>query len=266
MRLKILTVAAVIILIVGIGFLLFAPVSNFLGQKKADAVVDTFEKTVDNISETVTTEDGEEITSLEEAIEYGYIDEEGYPVNPYGERVVYKLDLDRLLNDSLAYNKMLLTGQGTKDTIQYSRPVFDLKTYGISDSIYCYITIDAIGMRLPVYLGANDTMMSYGAAHLYGTSLPVGEESTNCAVAGHTGYIGRIFFDNIRRLKVGDTVTVTTYWDNTDYKVIGHKTIKPDESDDLLIQDGRQLLTLITCVSDGNDDFDRYLVICEKSD
>lgn len=272
MRRKVLTAIAAVMLLVGIGLLLFPPVSNFIGQKKADAAVDSFDDAAEKVADTVTAEDGEVIRSLEEAREKGYVDDEGYPVGSvsddgsYGERVIYRLDLDRLLKDSLSYNEMLLTGQGTEDTVQYGRSAFDLSEYGIDDDIYCYITIDAIGMRLPVYLGANDTMMSYGAAHLYGTSLPVGEGSGNCAIAGHTDYIGRIFFDNLRRLDVGDSVTITTYWDTADYRVIGFKTVKPDDTADLLIRDGHRLLTLITCVYAGNRQFDRYLVICERTD
>ena len=274
---KILTVIAVILLLAGIGFLLFPPVSNYVGQKKADAIVADFDKSVENVSETVTTEDGEVISSLEEAEEAGYVDDEGYPVTSvsyrggrnggkteYGSRTVFKKDLDRLLKDSLAYNEKLLTGQGTEDTTQYDKPVFDLKEYGIEDNIYAYISIDAINMRLPVYLGADYNILSSGAAHLYGTSLPVGDNSANCAIAGHTDYAGRIFFDNIRKLEKGDTVDVTTFWDTVEYEVIDHKVINPYESNDLLIQKDRQLLTLITCTYVSGSDFDRYLVICER--
>ena len=271
---KILIVAAVICLLTGIGFLLFAPISNFFGQKQADSFIEDFDKAKENITETITTEDGVTISSIKEAKEKGYVDEEGYPVTTvtttsgggisYGDRIVYKLDLDRLKEDSLAYNEMLLNHQFTADTTDFSKAALDLREYGIDDRIYCYITINAIGMRLPVYLGANDTMMSYGAAHLYGTSLPVGEMDTTCAFAGHTDYIGRVFFDNIRKLEVGNEVTITTWWEKTDYSVIDYKIVKPDESADLQIQENRQLLTLITCIPDGEGDFDRYLVICEK--
>ena len=272
---KILTVVAVILLVVGLGFLLFPPVSNFVGQKRADAIVADFDKNVENITETVTTEDGEVIDSLEKAKEKGYVDDEGYPVTSvtyyddghvvYGDRTVYKKDLNDLLQDSLAYNERLITGQGTEDTIQYDKSVFDLKDYGIDDGVYAYISIDAIDMRLPVYLGSDEIKLSCGAAHLYGTSLPVGDNNINVAIAGHTAYVGRIFFDNLRKLEIGDKVSITTYWDTTYYEVIDYKTITPEETNDLLIQKDRNLLTLITCIYTGRGaEFDRYLVICEK--
>ena len=274
MRRKILIVIAVITLLAGIGFLLFPPVSNCIGQKKADAATEKYEKQKESVIKSVTTDDGEVIDSYEKAVEHGYVDPEGYPVSyvkdegggsvSYGERIIYQLDLDRLKADSLEYNKMLLTGQGGADTIKYDRAAFDLKKYGISDGIYCYISAWTVGLNLPVYLGASEEMMSYGAGHLYGTSLPVGDGDSNFAVAGHTGYIGRIFFDNIRNLQVGHEVKVTTWWETTTYTVIDFKTIRADDSSDLLIKPGRQLLTLITCDYDPNGVFERYVVICEK--
>ena len=267
---------AVMILLVGIGLLLFPTVSNSIGKRIAGVEADDYEETVENITETVTAEDGTAISSLAEAREKGYIDEEGFPVESitynangktqYGGRILYQKDISDLLADSIAYNEMLLNGgQGTEETVRYDRAAFDLRDYGIDDNIYAIITIDAIDVRLPVYLGSEYTIMSYGAAHLYGTSLPVGEGSYNCAIAGHTNYPGRIFFDNLKKLQIGDTVKLTTYWDTDEYEVIDHKIIKPDVADDLLIRDGRQLLTLITCIWTGKgSEFDRYLVICEK--
>ena len=90
-----------------------------------------------------------------------------------------------------------------------------MSRYGLNN-LYGYLSAPSIDLYLPVYLGANDSMMSYGAAHLSGTSLPIDEKNTNVAIAGHTGYIGRIFFDNIKRLDLGDTVSFTNYWETID--------------------------------------------------
>ena len=123
---------------------------------------------------------------------------------------------------------------------------------------------ETINMRLPIYLGANSSNMSYGAAHMSATSLPIGGKNTNAVLAGHTGYIGRIFFDNLRNLKIGDRVSITNYWDTLNYKVVETKVNKPSESGDCYLQKDRDLLTMFTCISDGNGGFDRYYVICER--
>ena len=105
-------------------------------------------------------------------------------------------------------------------------------------------------MELPIYLGGNDFNMASGAAHMTCTSLPVGGNSTNCVLSGHSGYIGRIFFDYIPNLSIGDEITVQIH--------------KKDESADCYITEGRDLLTLITCVSNGRGGFDRFYLISER--
>ncbi len=223
---KILTVVAIIILLTGIGFLLFPTVSNFIGQQRANNVIEEYSETLDHVIKEDDPETAKELgitaKSFEEALEKGEIDEEGYPVNSEGVRtysytVSFEYDLDRLYSDSKEYNASIFHHQGTVDTINYS-----------------------------------------------GTSLPIDEKNTNVAIAGHTGYIGRIFFDNIKRLDLGDTVSFTNYWETIDYEVIDFKTVAPNETGDIYIKDGRQLMTLITCTPDGHGGFGRYLVICEK--
>ena len=147
----------------------------------------------------------------------------------------------------------------------YSQAAVNLEDYGITDGIYGYVTAETINMRLPIYLGANSSNMSYGAAHMSATSLPIGGKNTNAVLAGHTGYIGRIFFDNLRNLKIGDRVSITNYWDTLNYKVVETKVNKPNESGDCYLQKDKDLLTMFTCISDGNGGFDRYYVICERA-
>ena len=272
MKRKILTIIAVVVLLTGIGFLLFPPISNFIGKLRSEAAAESFDRSASSAVDTVTADDGTVIDNAKDALEHGaQVSDDGKIVNTfangaqgYGETIVFIKDLNALYADSLAYNEMLLTGQGTEDTTDFTKAALDLIEYGLYDYSYGYVSADSIGMKLPVYLGASYYMMSYGATHLYGTSLPLGNESENCALSGHTDYIGRIFFDNIRYLELGDTVTFTNYWDTIEYEVIDYKVIKPNDADDLVIQRGRTLLTLITCTPDGEGDFDRYIVICEK--
>ena len=261
---KIFIILAVLILLTGVGFLLFPPVSNFVGQKTAEAVTEKFDNAVENTVDSVTAEDGIRITTAQQAKEAGMVNDKGQPVDEEGDPVYFTLDLDRLYDDSVAYNQRLLTTPGKSETTDYERAVFDLKNYGIYEEIYCYVSIDEIGMRLPVYLGSDKFTLSSGAGHLYGTSLPVGGGDINCAIAGHTSYPGRIFFDKLRDLKEGSRVAITTWWDRKYYKVIDYKVVKPNENEDLVIRGGRQLLTLVTCIDNGHGSFDRYLVICER--
>lgn len=258
-RKKLLIAIAIVLFVAGLGFLLFPTISNSIGQAKANSLIDDFNNTLDNVIES---------KSYDEALEDGEIDSAGYPIDSNGNRtsdspVVFKADLDRLYKDSKAYNASLINHQGTVDTIDYSSAALNMSNYGLSN-VYGYLSAPSIGLNLPIYLGANSSMMSYGAAHLNNTSLPLDEKNTNCAIAGHTGYIGRIFFDNIRNLKKGDTVSVKNFWETIDYEVIDYKTVDPNNTNDIYIKSDRRLLTLITCIGRGYNNFDRYIVICEK--
>lgn len=259
-------------LITGIVFLSFPTVSNHIGQQKANGIIQDFNDTLDYVVPESGTNDkipaNVKSKKHADAVKKGEVDNEGYPVDEYGnrtssKRVVFQYDLNALYRDSVAYNKSLVNHQGTVETTNFSKAALNMSDYGLSN-FYCYISAPSIDMYLPVYLGANDSMMSCGAAHLAGTSLPIDMKDTNAAIAGHTGYIGRIFFDNIRHLQVGDTVTVNNYWQTINYKVTGNKIVKPTECNDLLIQNGKQMLTLITCIKSKGEGFDRYLVFCEK--
>ena len=273
---KITVTIATLALVVGLGFLLFPTVSNFFGQQRANETIETFNQTRQHIipkDEETDTPDPviKRVTSkrFQDALAKGEVDSEGYVLDDNGNRasgspIVFEYDLDALHRDSLAYNESLINNQGTVDTTDYASAALDMSRYGLSN-FYCYLSAPAIDLYLPVYLGANDAMMSCGAAHLAGTSLPVDQNNTNAALAGHTDYIGRIFFDNIRKLEIGDTVTIDNYWETIRYRVIDYKVVAPDETSDIYIREGRQLLTLITCIYAGDpENFDRYLVICEK--
>lgn len=273
---RVVLIFAALLLAAGAGFLLFPPISNTVGQVRANSSIDAYEAALDTVidpasPDEVPAEIAARVTaeSYAEAVERGEVDAEGYVIDTEGRRissspVVFRYDLDKLHADSLAYNQSIINHQGTADTINYSKAVFNLNRYGVSN-VYGYLKADSIGLSLPIYLGASDWAMSCGGAHLYGTSLPLDQPDTNVAIAGHTGYVGRIFFDNIRRLKAVDRVTVTNYWETIEYKVIDFKKVEKNNANDILIQPGRQLLTLITCTPLGNNKYGRYLVICEKT-
>lgn len=248
-------------LLTGLGLVLFPPISNSIGTAIAKNEIEKFDEFVNNIAE----------GSFEEALEKGKIDSEGYPIDENGKRIsetqiIFEVESGRLLEDSLAYNEELKSNQTQMLTTEsYSRQVLNLLDYGVITNIYGYVSAPTIDMQLPVYLGASDYNMSYGVAHLCYTSLPTGGESTNTVIAGHTGYIGRIYFDKLRYLQIGDSIEFTNYWGKLNYKVAETKIVEENDSADIYIKEGKDLLTLITCISNDNGGFDRYVVICESA-
>ena len=119
-------------------------------------------------------------------------------------------------------------------------------------------------LKMPIYLGATNQHMADGAAHLSQTSLPIGGRNTNCVIAGHRGYNGASYFRYIEKLKVGDIVTITNVWETLTYRVAEIKIIDPHDVKEILIQDGRDLVTLLTCHPYASGGKQRYVVYGER--
>ena len=154
-----------------------------------------------------------------------------------------------LLVDLQDYNRQLYAEKQRNLTNLEAceEPAADLTAYGIEDEIIGVLEIPAMELTMPVYLGASDARLAVGAAVLGNTSAPIGGDSTNCVIAGHRGWKGADYFRHIDRLAVGDTVTLTNLWETLTYTVSDIQIILPHEVDKIKIQQGRDLLTLITC-------------------
>ena len=154
---------------------------------------------------------------------------------------------------------------GLADPWSYQQPSFTLGDFGLKDEIFAVISIPKNELEMPIYLGATAQHMADGAANLSQTSLPIGGENTNSVIAGHRGYGGASYFRYIDKLQIGDTVTVTNLWEELTYRVSEIKIIYPNEVEEILIQSGRELLTLLTCHPYASGGKQRYLVICERA-
>lgn len=143
-------------------------------------------------------------------------------------------------------------------------PAADLTAYGIEDKIIGVLEIPVMELTMPVYLGASDNHLAVGAAALGNTSTPIGGANTNCVIAGHRGWKGTDYFRHIDRLEVGDTVKLTNLWETLTYTVMDIQIIQPHEVDMIKIQQGCDLLTLLTCHPYASGGKQRYVVYCER--
>ena len=171
-----------------------------------------------------------------------------------------------LLADLQAYNQRIYTEKqsGLVDLEACETPAADLTAYGIDDEIIGVLEIPAMELTMPVYLGASDAHLAAGASVLGNTSAPIGGDNTNCVIAGHRGWHGADYFRHIDRLQVGDTVTLTNLWETLTYTVADIQIIQPHEVDKIKIQQGRDLLTLLTCHPYASGGKQRYVVYCER--
>lgn len=163
------------------------------------------------------------------------------------------------------YNAEIYAGgqSGLTDPFAYEEAPLDLAAYGYDDDVLAVLWIPRLNLELPVYLGASRENLAKGAALLGQTSMPLGGENTNTVIAAHRGYYGAEMLRNVQQIQIGDKITLTTPWDTLVYRVCELKIIQPDDISAVLIQPGRDLLTLTTC-HPYTQNTQRYLVIAER--
>lgn len=173
---------------------------------------------------------------------------------------------ESLWEDMLAYNRQIWVEkqEGLCDPWSYQQPSFTLGEYGLEDEVFGVISIPAIDLEMPLYLGATSSHLAKGAAQLSQTSLPIGGMNTNCVIAGHRGFNGAIYFRNVPELKIGDEVIITNLWETMTYTVTETQIILPNEVDQILIQEGRDMITLLTCHPYASGGIQRFLVFCDR--
>ena len=264
---KVILVLIIILLLVSLGFFLYPTISRMIMQKTADGLINDFDKRSDVVQDLGTEppaekssepqgEDSTSDSSDEDNSDEVFVDDGGW--SGYTEEELREL-MKKLYEDSVAYNNRVKIRQDF--TEPWENAALDLSNYGIYDDMYGYINIPSIGVNLPIYLGATDWNMAYGVTHLYNTSLPIGGEGTNCVLSGHTGYLGRTFFDALPYLDKGDKVYVKTYFGELEYEVVRyHKAIASD-TDEMYVDRKKDKLTLFTCANWGKV---RYVVVCER--
>lgn len=238
-RKKLPIIVSIFLLIGGTGALLYYPVQSWMTQQSQKQEQASFDQARKEAREA--REKGKEVSDTED--------------NPY----------EKLFQDMERYNRELyLTGQkGLKDAWSYEQPIFVMENYGVGTEVIGSLKIEAMDLETPVLLGATQDHMARGAVVLGQTSMPVGGENTNCVIAGHRGMGSVPMFQEIEKLKKGDTVVLETLWDTLVYQVSEIRIILPDDIDAVKIQEDQELLTLITCHPYRHNSH-RYVVYCER--
>ena len=143
-------------------------------------------------------------------------------------------------------------------------PPFILRDYGFEDEVFGVISVPAIDLNMPIYLGASKANMAIGAAVMSETSLPIGTPNSNSVICGHRGWNGASYFLHINRIQVGNIVTITNLWEELRYEVVGIQIIAPNDLDAIKIQPGKEMITLLSCHPVASGGKQRYLVFCER--
>ena len=213
MKKRIIAALAILLVLAALALLLYPTVSNYInGLRNARAIAD-FEEKAEKL------------------------DQESY---------------QDLLAGAKAYNERLAARGGPlMKMTQAQRAEYDSLLDFTGTGIMGYVTIEKIGVSLPIYHGTDETVLQTGIGHLENTSLPVEGVSVHAVISGHSGLPSARLFTNIDQLEVGDTFTVRVLKETLTYEVDQIVTVLPHETDELVIQKGREYCTLLTCTPYG---------------
>ena len=114
-----------------------------------------------------------------------------------------------------------------------------------------YVDIPQIGVYLPVQHGTGADTLEKSVGHVVGTSLPVGGENTHAVLSAHSGMASSKLFSDIDQLEKGDVFYIHVLGDTLAYEVDAINTVLPTDTSLLQIEEGKDLVTLVTCTPFG---------------
>lgn len=109
------------------------------------------------------------------------------------------------------------------------------------------VYIPKISVGLPLFDETTDDLLEQGATLLQGTSYPTGGYSTHSVITSHSGLPEKKLFTDLEKLKVSDYFLVNNLDKTMKYEIESIKEVLPTETDDLVIQEGKDMMTLLTC-------------------
>lgn len=177
----------------------------------------------------------EQVVSEKEAAEGIDYDEERKKAEDYNEAL-----LPCVLPDSFA----LAESSGVD-------PVY-MNTLNIAgDEMMGSVEIPKINIKIPIYHTTEEDVLNKGAGHLEGSSLPVGGANTHAVISAHRGLPSASLFTDLDQMKVGDHFLLHVLDETLCYEVDKISVVKPEDTSALAVEDGQDLVTLLTCTPYG---------------
>lgn len=162
-----------------------------------------------------------------------------------------KEEVSKYIKEARAYNRKLYEDASTVSSYQG----FDEEKYQSilsedGNPIMGRVRIPSIDVDLPIYHDSPGALEK-GAAHIKGSSFPVGGKSTHAVISAHTGSAKSRFFTDLVEVEKGDRFFIDIYGKNLCYEVDKIKVVLPDDISDLEIKEGKDRCTLVTCTPYG---------------
>ena len=130
-------------------------------------------------------------------------------------------------------------------------PVY-MNTLNIAgDEMMGSVEIPKINIKIPIYHTTEEDVLNKGAGHLEGSSLPVGGANTHAVISAHRGLPSASLFTDLDQLKEGDHFLLHVLDETLCYEVDKISVVKPEDTSALAVEDGQDLVTLLTCTPYG---------------
>ena len=206
------TIFLVVIFLLGMCILLYPTVSDYINEKRQSRAIINY----DSLLEDMTPEDFSE-----------FFDK----ANAYNQKL----------------NKMMMPYLGYKTLDEEYSAALDVN----GDGMMGYITIDKIGVQLPIYHGTSDQVLNSAVGHMEGSNLPVGGKSTHTVLSAHRGLPSAKLFTNLDKMAVGDIFTIRVLNETLTYQVDQVRVVLPEQIEELYMVEGEDYCTLVTCTPYG---------------
>lgn len=201
----------ILMIIVGLGIILYPIISNQVYQKYYQDVIGNYERTVTK------QKNSQNEKLIEEAREY---------------------------NHSLTSTNIVDAFQNpNRESSSEYMSILNVNDKGMIG----YISIPKIDVRIPIYHGTSSNVLQKGVGHLEGSSFPVGGENTHAILSAHRGLPSSRLFTDLNQLKAGDIFYIYILDQVFAYQVDQTLVTEPSETEALKIVDGKDYVTLVTC-------------------
>ena len=158
------------------------------------------------------------------------------------KEVLERIELAKAYNDTLDPSRLAdpYTEREKKGVENYARMLEVREKIG-------FIDVPKINQQIPVYAGTSEDVLQHACGHLEGTSLPVGGKDTHSVITAHRGLPQVKLFRDLDKMEVGDIFFFTNVKETLAYKVDQILVVEPWDFDPVLVVEGKDLMTLLTC-------------------
>ena len=212
MKSKIYTAALLLIFVIGVSLLLYPTVSDYWNSFTSSRAITHYSDEVANMN-----------------------------------RELYQ----QILGEAQAYNQSLVGRSNSYLLSDAQKAEYERLLNIDGTGVMGYVEVPSIKVSLPIYHGTEESVLQVAIGHLEWSSLPVGGASSHCAISGHRGLPSAKLFSDLDEVVEGDIFIMRVLDETFTYEVDQILIVEPQDTEALLIQEGEDLCTLVTCTPYG---------------